>query len=539
MVEKFRDQLRRFTSQKQESIFSATLVLAVTFLLSAILGFLRSRFLYARFFTCCILELDAYNAAFRIPDLIFKLLVTGALSASFIPVFSSYLHKDPKEANLIASTVINLLLLSFFVLSVLAFTFSLPLSKLVAGGFSSTQIILMSRLTRILLLAQIFFLASNFLTGILQVHQIFIIPSLSPIIYNIFIILSIFTLTPTFGIYGVAYGAVIGAFFHFAVQIPTIKHTAFSYSLMVKPQLAGVREIIRLMVPRTLSLGLSEIENTVTLFFASTLPAGTISILNLALQLMYLPSRIFGTTVGQASLPVLSKNIAQNELNLFRRTVNKIILQGLFLACPIAMIILVNRVPIVRIAFGAKKFPWTATLLTARTLAFLTPAIICQAVIQILIRSFYAIHNTKTPLKVSLFSLFISVSSSFLLVTYTKLGIIGLAISASLGNLTQCVGLSYLFIKTVDGFEWQDTLNKSSKILLSSFLAGLATWLSVKFLDLFILDTSRTIYLLILFIITSLFGFFVYLVSSAFLEVEEYRYYQNQLQKLKHFLSHS
>lgn len=539
MVAKFKDQLQRFTSQKQESIFSATIVLAITFILSAILGFLRSRFLYARFFTCCILELDAYNAAFRIPDLIFKLLVTGALSASFIPVYSSYLHKDPKEANQIASTVINLLLLSFIVLSLLAFIFSLPLSKLVAGGFSTTQIILMSQLTRILLLAQIFFLASNFLTGILQVHQIFIIPSLSPIIYNIFIILSIFTLTPTFGIYGVAYGAVIGAFFHFAIQVPTIKHTAFSYSSIIKPQLAGVREIIRLMIPRTLSLGLSEIENTVTLFFASTLPAGTISILNLALQLMYLPSRIFGTTVGQASLPVLSKNIAQNELNIFRHTVSKIILQGLFLACPIAIIILINRVPIVRIAFGAKKFPWSATLLTARTLAYLTPAIICQAVIQILIRSFYALHNTKTPLKISLFSLFINVSSSFFLVTYTKLGIIGLAISASLGNLTQCLGLSYLFVKTVDGFEWQETVRNSSKIFLSSFLAGLATWLSVKFLDLFILDTSRTIYLLILLIITSLFGLAIYLVSSGFLAVEEYRYYQNQLQKLKRFLSHS
>jgi peptidoglycan biosynthesis protein MviN/MurJ (putative lipid II flippase) len=124
-------------------------------------------------------------------------------------------------------------------------------------------------------------------------------------------------------------------------------------------------------------------------------------------------------------------------------------------------------------------------------------------------------------------------------VTYTKLEIIGLAISASLGNLTQCIGLSYLFIKTVDGFEWQETAKKSSKILASSVLAGMATWLSVKFLDIFILDTSRTLYLLILLFITSLLGFTIYLISSSILKIEEFHYYQNQLQKLKHFLYHS
>ncbi|MBU1117366.1 hypothetical protein KKD37_00190, partial [Patescibacteria group bacterium] len=275
-------RLRSLTHQKQKSIFSATIVLAVTFVFSALLGFLRTRFLYSIFFKCCVLDLDAYNAAFRIPDLIFKLLVTGALSASFIPVFTSYLHKDKKQAYKMASSVINLLLLVFIAFSVVALVFAHPLSKLIATGFSPYQIDLMANLTRILLLAQIFFLISNFLTAILQVNQVFIIPALSPIIYNLFIILGIFTLAPTFGIYGVVYGTVVGAFFHMAIQIPSVLRFGFKYSRIADPKLPGVREIIRLMLPRTLSLGLAEVENTVTLFFASTLAAGSISLLNLA-----------------------------------------------------------------------------------------------------------------------------------------------------------------------------------------------------------------------------------------------------------------
>ncbi|MBP6989838.1 murein biosynthesis integral membrane protein MurJ, partial [Candidatus Shapirobacteria bacterium] len=219
----FLDKIRSLTRRRQNSIFSATIVLAVTFGLSAILGFLRSRFLYSHFFKCCVLDLDAYNAAFRIPDLIFKLLVTGALSASFIPVFSSYLHKNKQEAYKMASSVINLLFILFIFASIIVLIFVHPLSALVAKGFSPYQIDLMSNLTRILLIAQIFFLISNFLTAILQVNQFFIVSAFSPVIYNFFIILSIFTLAPAFGIYGVVYGAVVGAFFHMAIQIPSLR----------------------------------------------------------------------------------------------------------------------------------------------------------------------------------------------------------------------------------------------------------------------------------------------------------------------------
>ena len=529
----FSQRLSLISQKKQHTILSASIVLAVTFGLSAILGFLRSRFLYAAFFKCCVAQLDVYNAAFRLPDLIFKLLVTGALSASFIPVFSSHLQKDSQKAYKIASSVINILLLIFGVASLIVLIFTRPLNNLIAAGFGPEQLDLMVNLTRILLIAQIFFLISNFITAILQVNQIFIIPAISPIIYNVFIILSIFTLAPTFGIYGVVYGAVIGAFFHLAIQIPAVKRQGFKYKLILDTKLDGVKEVFRLMIPRSLSLGLGEIENTVTLFFASGLTAGSISLLNLALQLMYLPSRIFGTTVGQASLPLLSKNVARNELKDFRDTVAKIISQSLFIALPITVITLVQRLAIIRLLFGSQNFPWAATLTTARILAFLTPAIVCQAVIQILIRSFYALHNTKIPFKVSLLSLIFNITSSFLLVKFTPLGVIGLAISSTIGNIIQTIGLFYFFIKLVDGFDWINTLKKINKILFASLVMGIITWLSLKFLDLFILDTTRTIPLIFVFSISTLIGAIAYYFAVKSLKLEEIKDYQRYLLKLK------
>jgi putative peptidoglycan lipid II flippase len=527
-------KLHALSSRKQSSILSASIVLAVTFGLSAILGFLRSRFLYARFFNCCVMELDAYNAAFRLPDLIFKLLVTGALSASFIPVFSTYLHKDESKAYEIASTVINLLLIVFTLASVTVLIFAKPLSGIIAAGFTGEQLALMTNLTRILLIAQIFFLISNFLTGMLQVHQVFIVPALSPIVYNIFIILSIFFLVPNFGIYGVVIGTVIGAFFHLAIQIPVAKAMGVRYTFSLNPQLAGVKEVIRLMIPRSLSLGLGEIENTVTLFFASTLAAGSISLLNLALQLMYLPSRIFGTTVGQASLPILSKNIAKNELVEFRDTVRKTISQSLFIAIPITTLVLIHRLAIIRIAFGTRQFPWSATLLTAKTLAFLTPAIVCQAIIQILIRAFYAIHDTRTPLKISTLSLLINITSSYLTVNYTNLGILGLAISASLGNLTQCIGLFYQFIRKVDGGGWVDTFWHYTKIVIASVVLGFTSWISMRFFDMFVIDSSHTLNLLILSSISVSISIVFYYYTAKLLhisEINDYQYYTKKLSK--------
>lgn len=518
--------------KKHQTVFSASAVLAVTFALSAVLGFLRSRFLYAHFFQCCVLELDAYNAAFRIPDLIFKLLVSGALSASFIPVFSASLKKEPKEAYRLASTVVNLLLVCFIVIAAFAAIFTKELSGLIASGFSPEQIELMASLSRILLISQIFFLASNFLTAILQVNEIFFIPALSPIVYNIVIIASIFLLAPFWGIWGVVWGCVIGAALHFLIQLPSIRHIGFKYIFEFNLHLKGVREVVRLMLPRTLSLGLGEIENTATLFFASGLSAGSISILNLAMQLMYLPSRIFGTTLGQASLPILSKRVANNDIANFRSILGHTLRQSLYIAFPIAILILVNRLSIIRLLFGAKAFPWSATILTARTLAFLAPAIVFQAIIQILVRAFYALHDTRTPLKVSFISLFFSLVSAWYLVNFSQLGIVGLAISASLGSFVQCFGLCVKFIAKVDGFSFISVYRYLIKLIFAGLFSGLVSWLTMHLIDFLSGGTFRTYSLIINLCFSLAFGLIGYYFLSRRLKMSEAFDYQKRVANL-------
>ena len=290
------------------------------------------------------------------------------------------------------------------------------------------------------------------------------------------------------------------------------------------------------MLPRCLSLGLDEIENTVSLFFASVLSAGSISLLNLAMQLMYLPSRIFSTTVGQASLPILSKNIARNEMDQFRETVRKTITQGLFIAIPITVLVLIHRIAIVRIAFGAKQFPWTATVITAKTLAYLTPAIICQSVIQILIRSFYAMHDTKTPLRLSIISLVVDVAACYFLVNFTDFGIVGLAVSDSLGNLIQCFGLFYIFTRRVDGGGWGKTYFHIIKIIIASIFMALTSWGTLKILDMFLFDTSKTFYLILVTSIACLSGGIIFLASAKILKIEEYLDYRHYFSKAVNFL---
>src|SRR3989339_209809 len=265
--------------RKQNSVLSAAAILMTAVLVSRLLGLLRDRFLAAYFFDPASAgQLDVYFAAFRLPDMIFQLLVVGALSAAFIPVFSRYLVKDKKEAWHVASTVISFGLVGFMVLAGLLIIFAADLSRLIAPSFSAVELGLMVSLTRLLVLAQFSFLVSSFLTGMLQSHHHFIVPALSPIAYNLGIIFGILVLSPIFGIYGPAIGVVIGALLHLLVQLPLIKQIGFYYRPNFDYRHPAVKRIGRLMLPRTLALAITQIELTVAVFIATSLASGSLAI---------------------------------------------------------------------------------------------------------------------------------------------------------------------------------------------------------------------------------------------------------------------
>ena len=512
----------RLFSRRQTSIFSAALILASAFGISALLGIIRDRLLYARFYSCCADQLDAYNAAFRLPDIIFRLLVTGALSAAFIPVFSEQLAKNKTRAYQTASAVITALFLIFFGLSVLLVIFSYPLSDLITSGFSNYQIFLMSQLTKLMVLSQLFFLMSNFITGILQSFQRFLIPALSPIAYNLGIIFGILFLSPELGIFGPALGVVIGAALHLLVQLPLTTALGFKYSFLLSFNLPGVRKILRLMLPRTLALGLGEIAETVALFLATSFPAGSLSLFYLAQRLTQFSSRIFGTTIGQASLPILSKEAGMRRFDLFKNTLLSSLLQAVYLALPAAALLLVLRVPIVRIAYGAERFPWKATVTTGRVVAFFAPLVVFNTINDILIRGFYALQDTKTPLLVSLFSLMVNTGIALYTTLVLGFGASGLALAITAAGFSQTFILTLIIIRRVEITNLlNDLFLPLLKMVFAAALSGAVAWFLLKILDQYFLDTSRIIGLVVLFGFSTLGGLLSYFCLSLLLKVKE------------------
>jgi putative peptidoglycan lipid II flippase len=507
-------------SRRQTNILSAAMVIMLTYAASMILGIFRERLLVSYFFACCRSSLDAYYAAFRLPDLVFQIVAIGALSAAFLPVFSNLLVKDEQEAYRLASAVINYLLLFFLCLSAVIFALARPLSEVITGFFSPSQVILMARMTRLMLVAQGLFLISNFLSAIIQSHQRFLIPALSPVFYNLGIIVAIILLAPSLGIWAPAVGVVLGAFFHLVLQIPLALRLGLSYRPIFDRKIAGVSEVFRLMLPRTLALAVYQIEATVTVFLATSLATGSLTIFYLAQRLMDLPVRLFGTPIGQAALPTLSSQKAKEDLGSFKNTLMASLNQILYLSLPAMALILTLRVPLVRLAYGAKTFPWQATLLTAKTVGIFSLAISSQAVIQLLVRGFYALHDTRSPFLIGSFSVILSVALAVYLTFGQGWGILGLAAATSITSLLQALLLLFLLLKRLSGIEVA-LVKGWLKMGLAAGSMALFLWLPMRLLDRFVLDTTRTIHLLALTLLASLVGFFVYLILSFLLAIPE------------------
>ncbi len=510
-------------SKKQSSIFSAAAVLGAAFSASAFLGILRDRFLYAKFFSCCAGQLDAYNAAFRIPDIVFQLLVLGTLSAAFIPVFGEELDRDKKQAYQTASSVINLLMLVFLCLASLTILFSRPLSLLVASGFTASQISLMSQLMKLIILSQVFFLLSNFLTSILQTHQRFLVPALAPMVYNLGIIFGIQALSPYLGIWGPAVGVFIGSIFHFLIQLPLVIRLGFRYFPQINFSLPGFKKILTLMPPRTLSLAIKEFQATIIVVIGSSLTTGYLSLFYLGQRLTSFFSRVYGVTIGQASLPVLSQEVSRNRLSEFKKTLFNSLLQSVFLALPTAAIFLILRIPLVRLAYGAENFPWRATLITGQLIAFLVPLVVFGTISDILGRGFYAFQDTKTPLLISWVSLIVFILVAVGGSTFLEVKVIGLSLASSVSSFVQALILMVLLFKKIKIKDLNEILGPLFKMVFSSFWAAVVTWILLRYLDTYVFDTTRITGLIGLTAGSSLGGIVTYLGLGLSFQLKEAR----------------
>lgn len=523
--------------RRQTNILSAAFIIMITYAASHIMGLVKTRLLISYFFSFPGI-LDIYYGAFVIPDSIFQLLVIGSLSAAFIPTFTHFLaRKEDSQAWYMAAASLNLILVVFLFLSAVIIIFAYPLSGLIAPGFTSGQLTTMSSLLRVMMLAQVFFCISGFLTGVIQSHQRFFIPALAPIVYNLGIILGTVFLSGSLGIFGPAIGVVLGAFLHMLIQLPLAFRLGFRFMLVLDFRHHGVRQVLRLIPPRALSLGIDQIEQLVAVIISSILAPGTLTMLNVARLLYTLPASLFGVTIGQAALPTLSQMSLDSDRKKFINTVIDSFLQIVFFALPLSIIFIVLRVPVVRIVYGAQSFPWSATLLTAKTLAILTVSGVASAVIQLLIRSFYALNDTKTPLYIGIAAAGFNATASFLFAKTFNFGLPGLATAISATSIIESIALTYLLRQKIkwDKNTSQKLLRSLSKLIFTGFITGISLWLPMRFLDRYVFDTTRTLPLIALTLTTLVIGFSGYFVFSYLFRVEQLASFISLVRRLKNF----
>jgi len=444
---------KRLFKQKVNSIAVAAVLVAVSSLVSRLLGILRDRILAGQFGASS--QLDIYYAAFRIPDLLFNLIVLGALSAGFIPIFSGLIKnfKEPKntaensEAWLLASNVINILSVFLLVLSAIGMIFAPSLVRLITPGFSAESQLATANLTRVMFLSPIFLGISGVLGGILQSFRRFFIYSLAPILYNLGIIIGALFFSKEWGLNGLAYGVVLGAFLHMVIQIPAVKMLGYNHNWKIDWKDLATRRIGRLMIPRTMSLAITQIDLLVTTIIASGLAAGSLSIFNLANNLQSFPVGIFGVSFAIAAFPILAQSAF--DLKKLEASFSSTLRQILFFVIPATVFLITLRAQIIRVILGTGAFNWQDTILSMNTLAFFAISLFAQASIPLLVRVFYARHNSKTPFYLGIFT--VAADVILCLLFSRTMGVAGLALAYSISSILNFILLwGWLHFKVGD-----------------------------------------------------------------------------------------
>ncbi len=508
--------------KQQTNILSAAVVIMATSLLSLLLGVVKYRLLASIFGASN--TSGVFLASSQLPDLIFQSVIAAAFASAFIPVFSDYLAKQKeKEAHTMASTLLFLSIIIFFVFSVILFIFAPYFLQIInpGNGFTPAQMALMANLMRIILFGQLLFIVGTFYTSLLQSYNHFLIPGFALALYNLGTIIGILALHNAIGIYSAAAGVILGATFYILVQIPLIRKVGFRFQPQFTFRNAGVITISKLMWPRTISLAIFRLGSIMTVALVSFLPnAGRNFLLfDYAQTLAFAPVTLFGQTLAQAALPVLARE--KDKPEDFKVTFMSTFTQMLYIVLPVSALILVLRIPIVRIVYGASKLDWEATVLIGRTLAWFSFSIFAQALIALVARGFYALHNTKIPLVVNGIATLIMLLLSYAFITYYHFGIQGLAAAYSLVSIIQLLIMLILLDKKIGGFKKIPLTISLLKLFFAALFTTFALYIPIKLLDQLVFDTTKTVNLLILTGISSLAGLSLYLFLTWLFNVEE------------------
>ncbi len=516
-MNKFIEKANKFLFSQQKNIYASALVVFLMIFISRVFGFLRYR-IFASYFSKQ--ELDIFFASFRIPDLIFELLITGAITSSLIPIYLKY-KKNQKELDEIISSITNLIFLFLLFFLLICFAFAPLVIPIITPGFSPSEIKQTIFFTRLFLVGQLpFLIVGNILISIAQANKFFLLTTLAPIIYNIVIIIFTILFAHQYHLLSPVLGTIVGSFLFLFSQIWIIFTVKFDYQLIIKKS-QGLVEFIRTAIPRIFSIIVSQIDATVDLSLSTLLGAGSYTIFYFAQHLQLLPVSLIGVALGQASLPYLSEVYHQNKIEEFRSLIVQSLINIIYLTLPIATFFIFARTPLVRLFFGGQKFDWQATVDTATTLSVFSLSIPFHSCYYLIVRSFYAYLDTKTPFLISLLGILQNTLVSFFLVIYLKMPIWSLAFSFSLSIFIQVVILLYFLNKKVNLFSSPGIIIDVLKILLINLFSSIIAFIFLKILDKLIFDTTRTINVFFLLAITGLIFFGIYILFSFIFGVKQ------------------
>ena len=452
----------------------AALIVMVCFVLSRVTGLAREVVIGAHFGTSP--ELDAYLAAFRLPDLLFQLVAGGAVGSAFIPTFAArWAQGATDDAWLLFSRVLTLMTLVLVLIAAVMMASAGPLVQwVIAPGFSPEQQALTVQLMRWMLLSTVVFGASGLIMGALNATQHFLLPAIAPLFYNLAIIVGAWLLTPYFGILGLVIGVVAGAVAHLLIQLPGLWQVRARYTPMLTLQDEGVREVMRLMGPRVLGLFFVQMHFLVNTILASGLSSGSLSALNYAWLLMLLPQGVFAQSIATAIFPTFAAQAATGQVGALRQTFSQLLRTILFLTIPAAVALYLLRIPFITLLFERREFTAESTGLVADALQFYAIGLVAHAVVEITVRAFYAMHNTWTPVAVGIGAMLLNIGLSFWWVQWLGHG--GLALANSTATTLEMLLLLWLLRRHIGDLAYTQLAWAVGRQVAAAGIMAVAVW---------------------------------------------------------------
>jgi len=426
-------------------------------------------------------EMDAFLAANRVSETLFTLVAGGALASAFIPTFASLLVKDDQQgAWKLASAIANLILLILTLAALFAAILApLIVRYILAPGFATNpaQEALTVDLMRLMLPSVVLFGLSGLVIGILNSKQIFFLPALAPAMYQLGMIFGVLVLAPNLGIFGLAYGVLLGSALYLLIQLPTLVRLGGKYFPIFGLKLPAVREVGRLMVPRLLGLAFVQLNFWVNTWLASRLSEGSYTGIVFAFTLMLMPQALIAQSIAIAALPTFSAQFAQNKLNEMRSSLSSSLRSVMLLSLPAALGLIILRKPLIELLYERGEFTAGSTELVAWALLWFAVGLVGHSVVEIMVRAFYAMHDTKTPVSIGVLAMSLNVILSVLFVAlfsrWEWMPHGGLALANSLATFLEMIALLYVMRGRLKGLEGRKVLIGFGKAAIATFLMTL------------------------------------------------------------------